>query len=156
MPKGSSSSSGRVPQRNSQRRRRNKPASYGAAEPTITAAAAFRPELGIDSPTPQILDLWNSLQVSAEAKFYSDADWHRVRIELAFGDQLVARLRAGEPVSATRWQQFQSALTELLISPAAKRRAGIETQPVVDAKESQVDAAIVALSEQLAASSQPS
>lgn len=143
---------GPAPQRNSQRRRRNKPASYGAAEPVMTPAAAFRPELGIVDPTPQIRDLWNALQISAEAKFYSDADWHRVRIELAFGDQLVARLRAGEQVSAQKWQQFQNALTELLVSPAAKRRAGIETQPPVDPQGQQADAKILELAAKLAES----
>jgi hypothetical protein len=117
----------------------------------MTPAAAFRPELGIDDPTPQISDLWSALQVSAEARFYSDADWHRVRIELAFGDGLMRRLLDGEPVSATRWQQFQNALTELLISPAAKRRAGIETQPVVDPQESQADAKILELAAKLQA-----
>jgi hypothetical protein len=142
---------GPAPQRDSQRRRRNKPVSYGAAEPVMTPAAAFRPELGIDDPTPQIRDLWNALQVSAESRFYSDADWHRVRIELAFGDQLVARLRAGEQVSAQKWQQFQNALTELLVSPAAKRRAGIETQPQVDPQGVVADAKILELAERLKA-----
>jgi hypothetical protein len=151
MPRGSSTSSGPPPQRNSQRRRANKPKSHGAAEPVMTEAAAFRPELGIESPTPQIQGLWDALQISAESRFYSDADWHRVRIELAFGDGLVRRLLDGEPVSATRWQQFQNALTELLVSPAAKRRAGIETRPVVDAQGDAAEAKIFELAAKLKA-----
>lgn len=135
---------GPPPQRNSQRRRRNKPKSYGAADPVLTPAAAFRPELGIADPTPQIRDLWNALQVSAEAKFYSDADWHRVRIELAYGDALLRQIAGGTKINAQAWTAFQNALTELLVSPAAKRRAGIETQPVVaDAAAASADAKII-------------
>jgi hypothetical protein len=142
---------GPAPQRDSQRRRRNKPVSYGAAEPVMTEAAAFRPELGIVDPTPQIQELWDALQGSAEARFYSDADWHRVRIELAFGDRLVATLLDGGNVSGTKWQHFQNALTELLISPAAKRRAGIETRPPVDLQGDAAEAKIFELAERLKA-----
>jgi hypothetical protein len=117
----------------------------------LTPAAAFRPELGIDSPTPQIGDLWNVLQMSAEAKFYSDADWHRARIELAYGDALLRQIAAGTKINAQAWTAFQNALTELLVSPAAKRRAGIETQPVVDPQGTAADAKIIELAAKLAA-----
>lgn len=143
---------GPAPQRDSQRRRRNKPASYGAAEPVITPAAAFRPELGIADPAPQIQSLWDALQVSAEAKFYSDADWHRVRIELVYGNDLLRRLADPKrSVSAPAWTAFQNALTELLVSPAAKRRAGIETQPPADPQGDAADAKILELAERLKA-----
>jgi hypothetical protein len=142
---------GPAPQRDSQRRRRNKPTSYGAAEPVMTEAAAFRPELGITDPQPQIADLWNALQRSAEAKFYSDADWHRARVELVYGNELLRRIVHEGRVSGQAWATFQNALTELLISPAAKRRAGIETRPVVDAQVDAADAKILDLVEKLKA-----
>jgi hypothetical protein len=143
---------GVAPKQNSQRRRRNKPKSHGEATPAITEAAAFRPELGIDHPTPQIRSLWDALQVSAEARFYSDADWHRVRIELTYGDALMRQLSAGEKVSAQAWTAFQNSLTELLVSPASKRRAGIDVRPPsVDPREASADAAILSLAAKLQA-----
>ena len=111
----------------SKRRRTNKPASYGAAERITTPAAPVADrELGIDSPHQLVADLWEVIQTSAESRFYSAADWARLRIELWFANAL---LTSGKPIVAGAWQQVQHGLTELLISPAAKRRAAIELKP---------------------------
>ena len=122
---------GPAPKRDSQRRRYNKPASYGAAVPT-TALAAPRVErvLGIADPHPMVQDLWDAVQHSAEARFYSDADWQRLRAELWYGNNLMA---SGRMPSGHSWSAFQSGLNELLLSPAVKRRAGIEVKPLTDA-----------------------
>jgi hypothetical protein len=105
--------------------------------------------LGIGDPEPQIAGMWESLQTSAEARFYSESDWERVRAELAFGNLVLAKVNAGEMVSATVWKQFQDGLTELLISPAAKRRAGIELKPPDEGKAAELDAKIVELASRL-------
>jgi hypothetical protein len=136
---------GPAPQPNSQRRRRNKPVSHGAANPVEGKAAAKRPELGIESPTQLIQDLWDSLQGSVEAKFYSASDWHRVRAELTHGNGLLRSIANGDPVSAQSWKAFQDALTELLVSPAAKRRAGIELKPPTDPDEDEAEATVTEL-----------
>lgn len=115
---------GPVPDRSDKRRRANKPESQGAAE-TESAEAGDRPEaLGFEAH-PLIQSLWDVLGTSAEAKFYSAADWERVRLELLFGSTI---LMSGK-IGAMAWATFQSALSELLISPADKRRAGIELKP---------------------------
>ena len=71
----------------SKRRRANKPRSYGDAQPTTAPAAepATR-ELGIDNPHPLIASMWNTVQTSCEATFYSESDWARFRMPL--GDAL--------------------------------------------------------------------
>lgn len=138
---------GVAPKRDSQRRRRNKPASYGAADPTTGRSAAARPGLGIVDPEPMIQDLWDALQTSAESRFYSEADWQRVRMELAYGNGLLG----GEKIAAQAWKTFQDALTELLVSPAAKRRAGIELKPPKDEHEAQADAKILDIASKLQA-----
>ena len=73
-----------------------------------------------------VTDLWDALQESAESRFYSEADWARVRLELWFANQ---SLTSGKPISGNAWAAVQHGLTELLISPAAKRRAAIELKP---------------------------
>lgn len=113
----------------SKRRRRNKPESYGAAEPEVAGEAVSAPEsLGFEAHS-LISGLWMSLAGSPEAKFYSAADWNRVRLELWFGNGL---LIAGEAPGASAWQAFQSGLTALLVSPAEKRRVGIELKNVAE------------------------
>lgn len=167
MPRGSSSSSGRVPKRDSTRRRANKPKSYGDANPTTGMAASpeDRPrELGIVDVEPEIQALWDEIQHSAEAKFYSRGDWVRVRLELTYGNEVLQELRYGcqivlkdggitlqKKVNAQAWKTFQDAMTELLISPAAKRRAGIELKPPDEGKAAELDAKIVELSSRLQA-----
>jgi hypothetical protein len=43
-------------------------------------------------------------------------------------------MRSGRPLSGQTWAVVQHGLTELLVSPAAKRRAAIEVKPAgVDA-----------------------
>ena len=42
-----------------------------------------------------------------------------------------AMLSSGKPIPANAWRQIQHGLTEMLISPAAKRRAAIELKPPV-------------------------
>ena len=108
------------------RRRANKPKSYGAATPTTAPAAAATPrELGIDDPHPLIVSLWNAVHVSCENAFYSDTDWQRLRLELWHANREMA---SGRP-SANEWSAIQSGLNEMLLSPAVKRRAGIEVKP---------------------------
>ena len=114
----------------SKRRRANKPKAYGAAEPTTVPAAhdgvrTAALTLGIENPHPLITSLWDTVQQSCESAFYSELDWHRLRLELWFANHTMA---SGRP-TANAWSAIQSGLTELLLSPAVKRRAGIEVRP---------------------------
>lgn len=120
---------GPAPKPPSKRRRRTPPASYGAAEPIVAPAAGSQTrELGITDPHFLVERMWTALQESAEARFYSSADWVRVQWELWNANVVLA----SPGYSPTAWQQIQHGLTEMLISPAAKRRAAIELKPVGD------------------------
>jgi len=126
----------------SKRRRRNVPASYGAAEPvTAPAADATSRQLEIDDPHPLIASMWDTVQSSCESRFYSDSDWARLRMELWYAN---TALVSGKPVSGHTWGAIQHGLNELLLSPAIKRRAGIELRP------QGVDVDAVAADEQIA------
>ena len=98
----------------------------------MTAPAAdvqFR-DLGLDDPHPLIVSMWEAIQTSAEGRFWSAADWERARMEMFYAD---ATLR--NPTAAA-WDRVQKGLSDLLISPAAKRRAAIELKAAaVDADE---------------------
>ena len=97
------------------------------------AAQSHDRELGIDDPHKLIADMWTAVQESVEARFFSEADWERLRFELWYANQA---MRSGRPVSGHAWAAIQHGLTELLVSPAAKRRAAIELKPAgVDADE---------------------
>ena len=148
MPRGSSSVSGPVPQRDSQRRRRTKPASYGSATPRTGKATSKIPQLGLEDPHPIIADLWVALQNdSPESKYYSESDWQRVRATLAYGDQVMRQPK----INSQAWKMFFDGLTELLVSPAAKRRAGIELKPATDPDEAEADAVVAGLQSKMRA-----
>jgi hypothetical protein len=118
---------GPPPKRSAQRRRRNKPKSYGAASPLAFDAAEAPEALGFEAHN-LIEGLWSALRESVEGQFYSAADWQRVRLELWFGHQLVS---GGRAPGAQAWSTFQSGLQALLVSPAEKRRLGIDARPTV-------------------------
>jgi hypothetical protein len=130
----------RYPNLLSQRRRYNKPASYRTAEPVTIGTAAPQPKLGFTAHK-LIEDLWKSLARSVESQFYPAADWQRARLELFYTNALLLGERQ---LSAPAWSVAQAGLSELLISPADKRRAGIELA------RSQVDADEVHAVEQIA------
>lgn len=128
---------GPAPKSASQRRRRTKPESYGAAEPTVAGQADEQPPLGFEAHE-LVLDLWAVLGSSVEGEFYSAADWQRARWELWYTN---AVMTASQVPSANQWTTIQRGLDELLVSPAVKRRAGIEL------RRTGVDADVVAASE---------
>ena len=133
---------GPAPKPASKRRRYNKPKSYGAAAPVVAPAAAtdVARELGIDDAHPLVADLWEAVQTSCESRFYSDADWQRLRMECWYANAVISD--GARPANA--WRVVQQGLTDLLVSPAVKRRAGIEMRPVG------VDADVVAADKKIA------
>ena len=138
---------GRPPKPESQRRRRNTPMSYGAAEPTTASAAEPAPrELRIDAAHPLVVAMWDTVQQSCEATFYSEADWERLRLELWHANRIMS---TGRLVSSRGWAAVQSGLNEMLLSPAVKRRAGIEMRPDVDADKVAADEQIVRYKQRL-------
>ena len=78
------------------------------------------------------------MQHSCEAAFYSETDWERLRPELWFANHTMA---SGRP-SGQAWEAVQHGLNEMLLSPAIKRRAGIELR-----RPQGVDADVVAADE---------
>lgn len=136
---------GPVPKKASQRRRRNTPASQGEATDVAVVGAAEQPELGFETSSALVDDMWAALGKSVEGQFFSHADWQRARFELWFVNSLFASGRVG----AQAWQAVQAGLSALLISPADKRRVGIELKKVT--ADPDEDAAVAQLDDYRAA-----
>ena len=82
------------------------------------------------------MSIWDTVQQSCEAAFYSETDWERLRLELWFANHTMV---SGHP-SGQAWIAIQHGLNELLLSPAIKRRAGIEVKS--QAADADEDAAV--------------
>lgn len=114
--------SGPVPKRSSERIRRNKD---DVPIDTVEAIGAVDiPGLGLDDPHPMIQDLYESLQDSAQSKFYEPSDWQYARFALHFANQLV---RSGRP-SAQLLTAVNQMLTDLLVSEGSRRRVRLEVE----------------------------
>lgn len=130
---------GPVPKPASQRRRRNTPASQGdAKDMTVEVMPVEQPELGFPAHV-MVSDMWAALSKSVEGQFFSHADWQRARFELFF----VNNLLYSERIGAQAWQAVQAGLSALLISPADKRRVGIELKKRTS--DPDADAAVIQL-----------
>lgn len=133
--------SGPPPKRGDQRRRRNIPKTQEVSGVDTTGVAVDQPPLGFDAHD-LVVDLYAALAEGVEGKFYSAADWQRARIELHFLNGL---LLAGRVPGAQAWTAVQAGFNALLVSPADKRRTGIELQrKKVDPDE---DAAVLQMAE---------
>ena len=131
---------GPVPKPPSKRRRVEQPKSYGGAAPVVVPAAGVHDrELGFDGPVHKLIEsMWEALAESCEARFYSAADWERARLELWHANTLLV---SEQPIRANSWSAVQNGLSALLISPAEKRRCGIELTPTSGDKDE--DAAVL-------------
>ena len=129
MPTGSSNRSGPPPKPADKRRNTTKPANWGLAEPVLAGQAAKQPDLGFPNAHPLVERLWATLGRSVESKFFSEADWGRASWEFFYANELFTGSKVMTP---TAWQTVQTALNGLLVSPAEKRRAGIELKAAVD------------------------
>ena len=90
----------------------------------VVGQGVEQPRLGF-AAHKLVRDLWQALGTSVEGRFFSAADWERARMECWHADKLIC---GGQP-TASQWQAMQHGLSELLISLAVKRRAGIELKP---------------------------
>ena len=103
---------GPVPKPASQRRRRNRPGSYGAAEPIFAGNGVEQPPLGFDAHE-LVADLWSTLGRSVEGQFFSAADWQRARLELWYANRSCPAARRRPRISGRRssavWMSCSSA-----------------------------------------------
>lgn len=110
---------GPVPKRDDQRRRRNVP-----AVPTTRAVGAA--EVAVPEPDagwhPIARDWFVSLAGSGQGRFYEPSDWQTARY---VAESMSRNLSAGR-FSAQHFAAVMSAMTDLLTTEGARRRARLE------------------------------
>lgn len=115
---------GPVPKRSDQRRRRN----TDAKGPVVKAKTAAKPPAkgSADPNWHHIATEWfNSLAESGQSQFYEASDWALAKLTAEMMDRL---LRQGEKPSAVMFTAIQSAMTDLLTTEGARRRARVELE----------------------------
>ena len=114
---------GPVPKRSSERRRRNKP--DGAAVTSVSAAQQV-----VECPPPDeswhpiARDWYDSLAKSGQAVFYEPSDWATAR----YVAEAMSRGLSSSRFSAQLFAAVSSAMTELLTTEGARRRARLEIE----------------------------
>lgn len=119
---------GPVPKRDAERRRRNKPETETTkVEATGTVEA---PEVGSDWH-PIAVEWFESLKDSAQSMFYEPSDWATARY---IAEAMSKNLQAGR-LSGQLFAAVMSAMTDLLTTEGARRRARMEIERAPDKSE---------------------
>jgi|SRR5699024_2248217 len=115
-------SRGPVRKRDDERVRRNKPEVETTKVPVIGKVSA--PELGLDDPHPIVVDLYESLNDSAQSRFYEPSDWQTARFILHFADQLMKSPKPNGQILSS----VMSAFSDLLVTEGSRRRVQLEIE----------------------------
>lgn len=113
---------GPIPKRSEERIRRNKPEVPIDKIPVIGSVEI--PVLDFDDPHPLVVDLYESMSRSAQAKFFEPSDWQFAKFTLHFADKLLKSPRPSSQLLAA----VNSMLTDLLVSEGSRRRVRLEVE----------------------------
>lgn len=123
---------GPIPNRSDQRVRRNKPET--PIEKVVSIGNVAIPPLDLPNPHPLVRDLYESLHLSGQSKFYEPSDWQYARIALHFADQLLKSSRPSAQLLVTVNQMLSS----LLVSEGDRRRVRLEVERNQSGEDAQV------------------
>jgi hypothetical protein len=113
---------GPIPARSDQKVRRNKP---DIEIEKVTAIGAVKiPELGIPRAHQLVVDIYDSLRISAQSRYYEPSDWQFARLTLHLVNKL---LRAQRP-SAQMVASINQMLSVLLMTEGDRRRVRMEIE----------------------------
>jgi hypothetical protein len=115
-------SDGPIPKRSDQRVRRN--ATDIPIDKVEIIGPVDVPDLDISDPHPLVIDLYESLKDSAQAKFYEPSDWQFARLSMHFVNKLVNRPNP----SAQMLASVNQMLTALLMTEGDRRRVRMEVE----------------------------
>lgn len=113
---------GPIPKRSEERIRRNIP-EVPIDKVTVIGKVPV-PPLGLEEPHPFIVDMYQSLSESGQAKYYEPSDWQYARFTLHFADSL---LKSSRP-SAQLLASVNQMLSNLLVSEGDRRRVRLEVE----------------------------
>ena len=116
-------STGPVPKRSSERRRRNKPEGVEVTSVPADRTPVVCPPAG-DAWHPIARDWYESLATSGQSVFYEPSDWATAR----YVAEAMSRGLESSRFSAQLFAAVSSAMTELLTTEGARRRARLEIE----------------------------
>jgi hypothetical protein len=118
-----SKANGPVPKRSSERT--GNPNRVEVIDKVQAFGVVRKPDLGLgDAVHPIIIDFWDSIGESAQARYYEPSDWQYLRVSLHFLNSL---LKSGKP-SAQMLTVVNQMLTDLLVSEGSRRRVRMEIE----------------------------
>lgn len=125
---------GPVPKRSSERRRRNKPEGVQVTTAPVAVETVECPPAD-DAWHPIARDWYESLVRSGQAVFYEPSDWATAR----YVAEAMSRGLQASRFSAQLFAAVSSAMTELLTTEGARRRARLEIQRDAPSDEKPAD-----------------
>lgn len=125
---------GPVPKRSSERRRRNKPEGVQVTTAPVAVETVERPPAD-DAWHSIARDWYESLARSGQAVFYEPSDWATAR----YVAEAMSRGLQASRFSAQLFAAVSSAMTELLTTEGARRRARLEIQRDAPSDEKPAD-----------------
>ena len=132
---------GPVPNRSDQRVRRNKDAVE--VEKVPVSGEVPVPELNIPDAHPFVVELYESMQISAQRKYYEPSDWAYAKTTLHFLNGLLLSSRP----SAQMLAAVNSMLTQLLLTEGERRRVRIEVERSASTSQ---DATVISIADRFA------
>jgi len=127
---------GPVPKRSEDRIRRNKDES-GPVEKIAAIGTVDVPPLGLEDPDPMVIDFYESLKNSAQARYYEASDWWLAKFAAKAIDDYLKNDR-GKAKSAMMLQTVLSMLSDLLMTEADRRRLRLEIERNPNGEDSNV------------------
>jgi len=114
---------GPIPERSETRTRRNAPI-IPIDKASIQGEVEI-PDLGIPGAHNLVVDLYNSMKISAQSDYYEPTDWQFARLTLSV---LNDYLKDSGPISAMKLSAVNQMLTSLLLTEGDRRRVRIEVE----------------------------
>jgi hypothetical protein len=126
---------GPIPKREEERVRRNKTGEDGRETETVTMVGKVEVPK-VEFVTPVVQQLWASLPLSGQAKYYEPSDWSYAVLTLNILDNVLAD---GKVPSAMMLASVDGMMKSLLLTEGERRRMRLEVQRV-EAEAQLIDA----------------
>lgn len=132
---------GPIPNRSDQRVRRNLP---DIPIDTITTIGPVDiPDLGIPDAHQLVVDLYDSMKVSAQKRFFEPSDWATARLTMYLINDMLKGKGEDHRISPMMVSSVSSLMTSLLLTEGDRRKMRIE----VERSQSSGDAQVISVAD---------
>lgn len=117
---------GPIPERSDQIVRRNKPDT--PIEKITTIGPVGIPDLNMPNAHPLVIDLYESMKVSAQKQFFEPSDWQVARLAMHVIHDMLQGKGEDKRISPMMLASVNSMLSTLLVTEGDRRRVRIEVE----------------------------